>query len=141
MLKRLNRFSGSPKVLCTNWLMPDALSPRYLKLGKGRGKAFGVSRFNRFAISWRPMSFLLRDFWLLAAFDSGRGLAYRMLGTVQATGDGIGFKEPAQIIASGMEAQLNGASVNGLFQLRWAAEAERNVSSSRDFFDGHRYYS
>jgi hypothetical protein len=83
------------------------------------------------------MSFLLR-LWLAPAFDSGWGLAYRRLGTVQTSGDDIAFKEPAQIIASGMEAQLNGAPVNGFFKLRRATKAERNICAGRGFLYGHK---
>jgi hypothetical protein len=83
------------------------------------------------------MSFLLR-LWLATAFDSWRGLAYRRLGTVQASGDDIAFKEPAQIIAAAVEAQLHGAPVNGFFQLRRTAEGEAHVCAVRVFLYGHK---
>src|ERR1700756_2899992 len=78
--------------------------------------------------------------WFLAAFDSGWGLAYRRLGTVQASGDDIAFKEPAQIIAAGMEAQLNGAPVNGFFQFRRTAEGQAHVCTVGVFLYGHKGY-
>ena len=84
---------------------------------------------------------LLFLLWLATALDPWRGLAYQTLGIVQTSGDDIAFKKPAQIIAAGMVAQFNGASVNGFFQLRRTAEAERDIIASGDFFNGHRYYS
>jgi hypothetical protein len=84
---------------------------------------------------------LLFLLWLAAAFDPWRGLAYETLGIVQTSGDDIALKEPAQIIASGMEAQLNRAPVNRLLQFWRTAEAERDIVARGDFFNGHGYYS
>jgi hypothetical protein len=79
-------------------------------------------------------SFLL---WFLAPFDSGRCLAAKVLRVIEPGSGQVALKEPAQVIASGMEAQLNGAPVNGNFHFRGTAERQGSIGTAGIFLGRH----
>jgi hypothetical protein len=82
------------------------------------------------------LSFLLR-FWLAAASDPWRRVAPNIARIVQADRDQVALKEPAQIIAAAIEAELHTTPIDGRLHFRWATEGQRDVSATGGFFGSH----
>jgi hypothetical protein len=79
------------------------------------------------------MSFLLR---LATAPDPGRGVSPDIARIVKADRNQVALKEPAQVIASAVEPELNATPVDCGLHLGWAAEGQADVSAAGSFF-GH----
>jgi hypothetical protein len=77
------------------------------------------------------------NFWFSASFDSGRCFRGEVLGVIEPGGGQVALKESAQIIASGMEAQFNGAPVDGDFHFRGTAERQGSIGTAGVFLGRH----
>jgi hypothetical protein len=82
------------------------------------------------------LSFLLW-FWLAAAPDPWRGVAPNIARIVQADRNQVALKEPAQIIAAAIEAELDTTPIDRGFHLGRAAERERHVRTAGGLLGGH----
>jgi hypothetical protein len=76
-------------------------------------------------------------FWFLAAFDSGRCLAAKVLRIIEPGGGQVALKESAQVIAARVEPQLHGAPIDGNFHFRGTAERQGSVGTAGDFLGRH----
>jgi hypothetical protein len=81
-------------------------------------------------------SFLL-SFWLAAAPDPWRRIAPDIARIVQADRDQVAFKEPAQIIAAAVEAELDTTPIDRGLHLGRAGEREGHVGPAGGLFGGH----
>jgi hypothetical protein len=81
-------------------------------------------------------SFLL-SFWLAAAPDAWRCIAANIARIVQADRDQVALKEPAQIIAAAIEAELDTTPIDRGFHLGRAGEGKGHVGPAGRFFGGH----
>jgi hypothetical protein len=82
------------------------------------------------------LSFLL-GFWLAAAPDPWRCIAPNIARIVQADRDQVALKEPTQIIAAAVEAELHTTPIDCGFHLGRAGERKGYVRTASGFFGGH----
>src|SRR4029077_11360125 len=81
-------------------------------------------------------SFFL-SFWLAAAPDPWRCIAPNIARIVQADRDQVALKEPAQVIAAAVEAELHTTPVDCGLHLGRAAEGQADVGTTGDFLGAH----
>src|SRR5258707_1320250 len=79
----------------------------------------------------------LLGFWLATTPDPWRCIAPDVARIVQADCDQVALKEPAQIIAPAIEAELHTTPVDGGFHLGRATEGEGDVGAASVFFGSH----
>src|ERR1700746_1025626 len=75
-------------------------------------------------------SFLFR---FASALDPRRRVAVECCGIVQGDAGQVAFEEPAQVIRSAMEPQLNDTSIDGNFHLGRATERETAIGAVTGF--------
>jgi hypothetical protein len=85
------------------------------------------------------MLFLFR---LVTTANSRRGIATDRQRIIELCCGQVAFEEPAQVVRSTVEPELDATPVDGGLHLRWAREGQRYIRAAGRFFVDHslHYY-